>query len=119
MTIRRSLNLFANKRPTLAYAPFVPFAHPTMNLVIVRENEEDHYAGIEHHQTPEVTQVLKLVSRPGCERIVRYAFEYARAYGRPKVTCLTKDPIMRLADGLFHKVFDPVTAEHPDIENDH
>ena len=119
VTIRKSLNLFANVRPTLAYAPFVPCAHPTMNLVIVRENEEDLYAGIEHQQTPEVTQVLKLVSRPGCERIVRYAFEYARAYGRRKVTCMTKDNIMKLSDGLFHKVFDQVAAEYPDIENDH
>jgi len=90
-----------------------------MNLVIVRENEEDLYAGIEHQQTPEVTQVLKLVTRPGCERIVRYAFEYARAYGRRKVTCMTKDNIMKLTDGLFHRVFDEIAREYDDIESDH
>jgi isocitrate dehydrogenase len=119
VTIRKSLNLYANVRPTMAYTPFVPCAHPTMNLVIVRENEEDLYAGIEHRQTPEVTQVLKLVTRPGCERIVRYAFEYARAYGRRKVTCMTKDNIMKLSDGLFHSVFDRIAAEYPDIQNEH
>lgn len=61
-----------------------------MNLVIIRENEEDLYGGIEHRQTDEVVQCLKLLTRPGCESIVHYAFEYARAYGRKKVTCMTK-----------------------------
>lgn len=119
VTIRKSLNLYANVRPSKSYAPFVASPHPGMNLVVVRENEEDLYAGIEHQQTPEVTQVLKLVTRPGSERIVRYAFEYARAYGRRKVTCMTKDNIMKLTDGLFHRVFDEVAEEYPDIESDH
>jgi isocitrate dehydrogenase len=119
VTIRKSLNLFANVRPSKSYAPFVASPHPGMNLVIIRENEEDLYAGIEHQQTPEVTQVLKLVTRPGCERIVRYAFEYARAYGRRKVTCMTKDNIMKLTDGLFHQVFDEVAEEYDDIESEH
>lgn len=119
VTIRKTLNLFANVRPSKSYAPFVASPHPGINLVIIRENEEDLYAGIEHQQTPEVTQVLKLVSRPGSERIVRYAFEYARAYGRRKVTCMTKDNIMKLTDGLFHRVFEEVAEEYPDIESDH
>jgi len=119
VTIRKSLNLFANVRPTKSYSPFVASPHPGMNLVIVRENEEDLYAGIEHQQTREVTQVLKLVTRPGTERIIRYAFEYARAYGRRKVTCMTKDNIMKLTDGLFHRVFDEVAKEYPDLESDH
>ncbi len=119
VTIRKSLNLYANVRPSKSYAPFVASSHPGMNLVIVRENEEDLYAGIEHQQTPEVTQVLKLITRPGCERIVRYAFEYARAYGRRKVTCMTKDNIMKLTDGLFHQVFDEIAAEYDDIESEH
>lgn len=119
VTIRKTLNLFANVRPVKSYAPAVASPHPAMNLVIVRENEEDLYAGIEHQQTPEVVQVLKLVTRPGSERIIRYAFEYARAYGRRKVTCMTKDNIMKLTDGLFHRVFDEVAAEYPDIEADH
>ncbi len=119
VTIRKSLNLFANVRPTKSYSPFVASQHPGMNLVIVRENEEDLYAGIEHRQTQEVTQVLKLITRPGSERIVRYAFEYARAYGRKKVTCMTKDNIMKLTDGLFHRVFDEIATEYPDIESEH
>lgn len=119
VTIRKTLNLFANVRPTKSYSPYVSSLHPGMNLTIIRENEEDLYAGIEHRQTPEVTQVLKLITRPGCENIVRYAFEYAKAYGRKKVTCMTKDNIMKLTDGLFHQVFDEIAAEYPDIENDH
>ncbi|HAJ36225.1 MAG TPA: NADP-dependent isocitrate dehydrogenase, partial [Chloroflexi bacterium] len=119
VTLRKALNLYANVRPAKSYAPFVAARHPDMNLVIIRENEEDLYAGIEHQQTPEVVQVLKLVTRPGCERIVRYAFEYARAYGRRKVTAMTKDNIMKLTDGLFHRVFDEVAAEYPDIQAEH
>lgn len=119
VTIRKSLNLFANVRPSKSYAPFVHCAHPDTNLVIVRENEEDLYAGIEHRQTQEVTQVLKLITRPGSARIVRYAFDYARAYGRKKVTCMTKDNIMKLTDGLFHQVFREIAAEYPEIESEH
>lgn len=119
VTIRKSLGLFANVRPCVAYAPFVPTRHPKMDVVIVRENEEDLYAGIEHRQTDEVTQCLKLVSRPGCERIARYAFEYARRHGRSKVTCMTKDNIMKLTDGLFHRVFDEVAAGYPEITAEH
>ncbi|MEO1617736.1 MAG: NADP-dependent isocitrate dehydrogenase [Planctomycetota bacterium] len=119
VTIRKTLNMFANVRPCKAYSPSVASPHPGMNLVIVRENEEDLYAGIEHRQTNEVHQVLKLLTRPGCEKIVRYAFEYAKAYGRQKVTCMTKDNIMKLTDGLFHQVFDEVAAEYPEIESDH
>jgi isocitrate dehydrogenase len=88
-------------------------------MVIIRENEEDLYAGIEHQQTEEVIQALKLISRPGSEKIIRFAFEYAKAYKRKKVTCMTKDNIMKQADGLFHKIFDEVAREYPQIENDH
>ena len=119
VTTRKTLGLYANVRPCVAYHPFIQTKHPGMNVVVVRENEEDLYAGIEHQQTPEVAQCLKLISRPGSERIVRYAFEYARANKRKKVTCFTKDNIMKITDGLFHKVFDEVAAEYPDIENEH
>lgn len=119
VTVRKTLGLYANVRPCAAYAPFVATKHPNMNLVIVRENEEDLYAGIEHRQTDEVVQCLKIISRPGCEKIVRYAFEYARAHGRKKVTCFTKDNIMKLTDGLFHKVFDEIGAEYTDLEKEH
>lgn len=119
VTTRKTLGLYANVRPCVSYHPFVDTKHPVMDVVIVRENEEDLYAGIEHQQTPEVVQCLKLITRPGCEKIVRYAFEYAKNNGRKKVTCFTKDNIMKLADGLFHKVFDEIAAEYPDIENEH
>lgn len=119
VTIRKSLGLFANVRQCKSYTPFVMSQHPGMNMIIIRENEEDLYAGIEHRQTQEVAQVLKLITRPGTENIVRYAFEYARAYGRRKVTCMTKDNIMKITDGLFHRIFDEVAVEYPDIQNDH
>ena len=119
VTLRKSLGLYANVRETKSYAPYVPTRHADMNLVIVRENEEDLYAGIEHRQTREVTQSLKIVSRPGTERIVRFAFAYARAYGRRKVSCMTKDNIMKVTDGLFHRTFDAVAAEYPDVEAEH
>ena len=119
VTVRKSLGLFANIRPCVSYHPYVATKHPVMDVVIVRENEEDLYAGIEHRQTDEVMQCLKLISRPGCEKIVRYAFEYARQNGRKKVTCFTKDNIMKLTDGIFHKVFDEIAVEYPDIVNEH
>ena len=119
VTVRKALGLFANVRPCVAYPSFIESLHPNMDLVVVRENEEDLYAGIEHRQTDEVYQCLKIVSRPGCERIVRYAFEYARANGRKKVTCMTKDNIMKLTDGLFHRVFDEIGTEYPDIAQEH
>ena len=119
VTIRKSLGLYANVRPCVAYAPFVATRFPNMDVVIVRENEEDTYAGIEHRQTDEVVQCLKLISRPGCERICRYAFEYALAHGRSKVTCFSKDNIMKQTDGLFHQVFDEIAAQYPQIKSEH
>jgi isocitrate dehydrogenase len=119
VTLRKTLGLYANLRPCVSYHPFVTALQPTMDVVIVRENEEDTYAGIEHRQSDEVVQCLKLITRPGCERIVRYAFEYARAHGRKKVTCMTKDNIMKLTDGLFHKVFDEIAPQYPEIQTNH
>ena len=119
VTIRKTLGLYANVRPCVSYAPFVATKHRKLDLVIVRENEEDLYAGIEHRQTDEVFQCLKLITRPGCEKIVRYAFEYARANGRKKVTCMSKDNIMKMTDGLFHQVFDEIRVEYPEIAADH
>lgn len=119
VTTRKFLGLYSNVRPCMSLHPFVETKHPVMDIVIIRENEEDLYAGIEHQQTDEVVQCLKLISRPGCEKIVRYAFEYARQYGRKKVTCFTKDNIMKQTDGLFHKVFEEIAPEYPEIENEH
>jgi isocitrate dehydrogenase len=119
VTVRKTLGLYANVRPCVSYHPFVETKHPVMDVVIVRENEEDLYAGIEHRQTEQVVQCLKLISRPGSEKIVRYAFEYARRNNRKKVTCFTKDNIMKLSDGLFHKVFDEIAVDYPDLANEH
>ena len=119
VSTRKFLGLYANVRPCTSLHPFVKTKHPIMDLVIVRENEEDLYAGIEHQQTDEVVQCLKLISRPGCEKIIRYAFEYAKQQGRKKVTCFTKDNIMKQTDGLFHQIFNEIAKEYPEIENEH
>ena len=119
VTTRVALGLFANVRPCRSFFPYVPTNHPLTDMVIIRENEEDLYAGIEHQQTNEMIQALKLISKPGSEKIIRYAFEYAKVYGRSKVTCMTKDNIMKQADGVFHKIFDEVAREYPSIENNH
>jgi isocitrate dehydrogenase len=119
VTTRKALGLYANVRPARSYHPFVETKHPNMDVVIIRENEEDLYAGIEHRQTNQVYQCLKLITRPGSEKIVRYAFEYARSQGRRKVTCFVKDNIMKLTDGLFTKVFNEIGEEYPDIEKEH
>jgi isocitrate dehydrogenase len=119
VTTRKTLGLYANVRPCVSYHPFVETKHPKMDVVIVRENEEDLYAGIEYRQSADVFQSLKIISRPGSEKIVRYAFEYARRNNRKKVTCFTKDNIMKLSDGLFHRVFDEIGAGYPDIEKEH
>ncbi len=118
VTTRKTLGLYANVRPCVSYSPFIASKHPEMDVVIVRENEEDLYAGIEHRQTNQVYQCLKLISRPGSEKICRYAFEYARTNHRKKVTCFIKDNIMKLTDGIFHKVFLDVAKEYPEIESD-
>lgn len=119
VTTRKSFGLYSNVRPCKAYSPFIKTHFPKTDLVIIRENEEDLYAGIEHRQTDEVYQCLKIISQPGSEKIIRYAFEYAKKYGRKKVTCMTKDNIMKLADGLFHKTFDEIAKEYPEIQTDH
>jgi isocitrate dehydrogenase len=119
VTIRTTMGLFANIRPCVSYFPFIETKHPKMDVVIVRENEEDLYAGIEYRQTPEVCQSIKIISRPGSEKIIRYAFEYARHHNRKKVTCFTKDNIMKISDGLFHQVFEEIAHEYPDIAKEH
>ncbi|EMI65213.1 NADP-dependent isocitrate dehydrogenase [Leptospira noguchii] len=116
VTVRTTLGLFANVRPCFSLYPYVETKHPSLDIVIIRENEEDLYTGIEHRQTNDTVQCLKLISRPGSEKIIRYAFEYARAYGRKKVTAMVKDNIMKQTDGLFHDIFKEVAKEYPDLE---
>lgn len=119
VTIRTSMGLYANVRPCVSYAPFVATKHPKMDVVIIRENEEDLYTGIEYRQTPEVYHAIKMMTRPGCEKIIHYAFQYARTNGRKKVTCFTKDNILKLSDGLFHKIFDEIAPLYPEITAEH
>lgn len=118
VTLRKTLGLYANVRPCISYAPCIRTKHPGMDVTVIRENEEDTYGGIEHRQTFEVYQCLKLITLPGTERIIRYAFEYARTNNRSKVTCFTKDNIMKMTDGLFHEVFKKVSGEYPGIESE-
>jgi len=118
VTTRKAFGLYANVRPAVSYRPFIRTKHPDMDVVIIRENEEDTYAGIEHRQTDQVFQCLKLITRPGCEKIIRYAFEYAVENNRRKVSCFVKDNIMKHTDGLFHQVFNEIAQEYPDIETD-
>lgn len=118
VSTRKTLGLYANVRPCVSYHPYVDTKHPIMDVVIIRENEEDLYAGIEHRQTQDVYQCLKIITRPGTEKIIRYAFEYARVNKRKKVTCFAKDNIMKMTDGLFHRVFDEIGAEYPDLEKE-
>ena len=119
VTMRKSLGLYANVRPCVSYHPFIKSMHANMNLVIVRENEEDLYAGIEYRQTHDAFQSVKIITRSGSERIMRYAFEYAVQNGRKKVTCMSKDNIMKLTDGAFHDAFNKMAKEYPQIEADH
>ena len=118
VTVRSTLGLYANIRPCVSYAPFIETKHPKMDVVIVRENEEDLYAGIEYRQTPDVMVSHKLMSRQGCEKIIRYGFEYARHHGRKRVTCFIKDNIMKFTDGMFHKIFDEIAKEYTDLTNE-
>lgn len=116
VTFRKALGLFANVRPCMSYAPYIEALHDNMDMVIVRENEEDLYAGVEYQPTFDSAISHKIITREGSEKIIRYAFEYAKHNKRKKVTCLVKDNIMKIADGMFHEIFKAVAKEYPKIE---
>ena len=120
VTLRKHFELYANIRP-VRELPGVktPFTGRGIDMVIVRENVEDVYAGIEHMQTPDVAQCLKLMTRPGCERIIRAAFGLAQAEDRRKLTCATKANIMKLTEGMMKRVFEEVGPDYPGIAQDH
>ncbi len=120
VTLRKLFETYANVRPAREL-PGVPtrYAGEGIDLIVVRENVEDLYAGIEHMLTPDVGQCLKVISRKGSEKVIRYAFELARREGRRKVTCATKANIMKLTEGLFKAVFEELSAEYPEIAADH
>ena len=119
VAVRKTLGLYANVRHCTSYYPYVPTKHKKLDIVIVRENEEDLYTGIEHRQTEQVYQCLKLISKHNCERISHFAFEYALAQNRKKVTCFTKDNIMKMTDGLLHKTFLEQSKNYPSITAEH
>ena len=119
VTLRKKLGLYANVRPVSSFFPFVATNFPKLDVVIIRENEEDLYAGIEHRHTLDSYQCLKLITKEGCEKIIRYAFEYAVINGRKKVSCFSKDNIMKLSDGLFHNTFQEIAKEYSQIQTDH
>lgn len=118
VTFRKTLGLFANIRPCITY-PFLSKSNKHMDMVIFRENEEDLYSGIEYRITKNTALCFKMITKQGSERIIRRAFEYAKNYGRRKVTCISKDNIMKITDGIFHNIFREVKDEYPDIEADH
>ncbi len=115
VTIRKTLELYANVRLAKSM-PAVPTRYEGVDILVFRENIEDTYAGIEHYQTPNVAQTLKLITWQGSMALIRYAFEEARKLGRRKVTCVHKANIHKLTDGLFLEVFRKVAAEFTDLE---
>lgn len=120
VTLRKMFETYGNIRPIREFPGVVtPYTGRNIDIVIVRENVEDLYAGIEHMQTPGVAQCLKLISRKGCEKIVRLAFEFARSEGRKLVHCATKANIMKATEGLMKRTFEDIAKEYPDIEAHH
>jgi isocitrate dehydrogenase len=120
VTLRKHFELYANIRPVRELPGITtPFTGRGIDMVIVRENVEDVYAGIEHMQTTSVAQCLKLMTAPGCERIIRAAFSLAKAEERKKVTCATKANIMKLTEGMMKRVFEKVGPEFPEFKQDH
>jgi len=115
--LRKALDLYANVRPIKTF-PNVPSRYENVDLVIVRENTEGLYSGLEHRVIPGVVESLKIVTEKATTRICKYAFEYARSNGRKKVTCIHKANIMKLSDGLFLECFEKVAKDYPDIEAD-
>ena len=115
--LRKTLDLYANLRPVRTL-PGVPARYDDINLVIVRENTEDLYAGIEHVVVPGVVESIKVITEKASTRVARFAFEYARREGRKKITAVHKANIMKLSDGLFLECFRKVATEYPEIEAD-
>lgn len=120
VTLRKMFDTYGNIRPVREFPGVItPYSGQGIDIVIVRENVEDLYAGIEHMQSPGVAQCLKLISRKGCEKIARLAFEFARSEGRKMVHCATKANIMKATEGLMKRTFEEVAKEYPDIQSYH
>lgn len=120
VTLRQLFETYGNIRPVRSIPGVkTPYSDPPVDLVIVRENIEDLYAGIEYMQTSTIAQGLKIISHKGCEKIVRLAFEFARSEGRKKVHCATKANILKLTEGMLKRVFEEISKDYPDIKADH
>jgi isocitrate dehydrogenase len=120
VTLRKVFEMYGNIRPVRELPGIrTPFAGRGIDFVVVRENVEDLYAGIEHMQTPGVAQCLKIITEVGCERIVRLAASLAEAEGRKKVTVATKANIMKLTEGMLKRVGEQVLKEHPALQHEH
>lgn len=120
VTLRKMFETYGNIRPIREFPGVsTPFSGRNIDLVIVRENVEDLYAGIEYMQSPDVAECLKLISRHGCEKIIRLAFEFAKSEGRKLVHCATKANIMKATEGLMKRTFEEIAPEYPDIEAQH
>ena len=120
VTLRKLFETFANLRPIREFPGVpTPYSGRGIDLVMVRENVEDLYAGIEHMQTPGVAQCLKLISRKGSEKIARLAFEVARAEGRKRIHCATKANIMKFTEGFLKRTFEEIAPEYPDVAAEH
>ena len=115
--LRRSLELYANLRPVLSL-PNIPSRFEGVNLVVVRENTEGLYSGIEHEVVPGVVESLKIITEKASTRIAIFAFEYARQQNRKRITAVHKANIMKLSDGLFLECFRRVATDYPEIEAD-
>ena len=115
--LRKALDLYANVRPVKAL-PNVPCRYPELDLVIVRENTEDLYAGLEHVVVPGVVESIKIITEKASTRIAKYAFEYAHSHGLQKVTAMHKANIMKLSDGLFLECFYNVAKGFPNLTAD-
>ncbi len=118
MQLRQELDLYANLRPSRYPAEASPARFEDVDLIVVRENTEDLYAGLEHVVVPGVVESLKIITEKASTRIARFAFEYARKHGRKRVTAVHKANIMKLSDGLFLDCFRKVATEYPDIQAD-
>lgn len=119
VALRKALDLFANVRPAKTL-PGVrgPFAEHKIDMIIVRENTEGLYAGIEYQPHPDVAQAVKVITRPGCRRLLNYAFDMAKRQGRSRVTAVHKANIMKLTDGMLLEEFYKAAAEYPDLKAD-
>ncbi|MGN7661594.1 MAG: isocitrate dehydrogenase [Anaplasma sp.] len=118
VALRQRLGLYVNVRPCVSYFPVVDTRHPNLDVVVVRENGEDTYSGVEHKLSQDTHECVKISTRSASEKTCWYAFNYAKVHGRKKVTCFVKDNIMKMTDGILRASFEKVAKNYPDIEAD-